>query len=162
MNTKSSFYGLALLAFFGACHHSVTENKTAGKQPDDPVVHEIATVAGVPTLPQSMDRFAEAEQQLADGHFRMAAFKIDAGIAALKRELGTGKIPGAAHAIHTLQLLRARLASDNPVDPDTLHTAVVAALEFSPVEIRDTVLQRTLEVDNPQGVLPKLYKSESK
>ncbi len=149
-----AFIGLFSLA---SCKQNTQDSARNAAHPDGESVKEINEVAGVTSTPKSMDMLAAAEQHLSDGNLQQASGNIGAGMAALREELG-GKVPEKARkAFENLEQLQKQLASGNTVPADTLHQAVLAVLLFSPIQIEEEVLRRTLEVSKPGGAIPKIY-----
>lgn len=99
-------------------------------------VREYEGAAEAPVrLSASEGLFAEAEQQLIVGNYRMAASQLNEGIVAFRFE--TGRVHGNAaieinHSIDTLTRLRSRLRKRQDVSAGDLHRAVANALVLLP------------------------------
>lgn len=158
------FLFATLLSFggFAACMQGNKPGATERSTSTEPAetVKEIETVADVPSTPKSMDLFADAERHFAGGHRTMAAEKIEEGLAVLRHEIGVKADAEASPAIAGLQKIQEHLAQNEPVSADALHKAIVDVLVYAPVQLKSEVVNKTLEVDNPGGAIPKMYKEE--
>ncbi len=93
------------------------------------------TAEGSVRLSASEGLFAEAEQQLVVGNYRLAASQLNEGIVAFRFE--TGRVHGNAaieinHSIDALTRLRTRLRKRQDVSAGDLHRAVINALVLLP------------------------------
>ena len=121
------YYFLPLLLLFFQCRH------------DSPGVIERRPIANQnERSPASLAHFEAAEQQVALGHYMIAAKHLNKGIITFRVE--TGKMSGrdairANQAIDGLIRLRKVLRHDQAVSPEALHQAIHFAMQSEPLRI---------------------------